>query len=81
MQPWHGTPMTPRIGPRRLRVLVPTRRLLPLELSREADAVGTRERIGLIPGDVDYRTVRVERLDASEPGLGRVVGRSSRPAR
>ena len=57
--------VAPRAAAASSRLLVPGRRLLPLGLGREARAVRAGEGVGLEPGDVDDRPVRVERLAAA----------------
>jgi len=48
-----GRFVTPWVGKGPTLLLVPGRRLLPLGLGGEADAVRTGEGVGLEPGDVD----------------------------
>src|SRR5450755_1784418 len=65
----------PRIEQCRLSLLIPGRRLLPLRFSGEASTVRAGEGVGLEPGDVDDRSVRMQWLKPREAPLRPEVGR------
>ena len=50
-------------------VLIPGRRLLPLDLGGEAGSVPAGEGVGLEPRDVDDGPMRVERLELTQSPL------------
>ena len=70
-----GGASPPGIAPGGSLLLVPGRRLLPLDLGGEAGAVRAGEGVGLEPGDVDDGLLRVQRVEPPEAPLGAEVRR------